>query len=176
MFKKLFITFAVFLAVTALCVNGAEHKKEQKKNAQKKKDTAITWQADMPKALAAAKKGKKLILLIHIAPQVNNNSKLFNEKIIKNNELGQFAKIMVFVKFEYKDMRDVSKAARESWKKYPLETQGNKVILPTVYLLDSAGNVLEKKVGFSSTNPESYIKSFKNIKNIINNKKKSKKK
>lgn len=170
MWKKIvvFVLAAVSL-YAAVSVQAAETKREamnkkakaEKKAKKEKNPTEIVWQKDMKSALAAAKKGKKNILLIHIAPQVNNNSKLFNKHIIQNKNLVKESANIVFIKFEYKDMKNRSKEAIAADKLYPIEKIGNRVIMPTVYLLDSAGKIIDKKVGFSEKNPASYLKSFK---------------
>ena len=168
--KRVFITLAaaIMACIPVVAENAAENvtetvaeAKAEKKAKKEKNPTEIVWQKDMKSALAAAKKGKKNILLIHIAPQVNNNSKLFNKHIIQNKNLVKESANIVFIKFEYKDMKNRSKEAIAADKLYPIEKIGNRVIMPTVYLLDSAGKIIDKKVGFSEKNPASYLKSFK---------------
>ena len=170
MWKK----FAVYLlALVALYasfdVYGAESKREKqrkksKQTRQSKKSFTVSWQNDITKALALAKKSKQPILLVHYAPQVTKESKQLHQSIVMDKNLGKAARGMVLVKFEYTDLRKISKEAAAALKKYPIEQRGNKFILPTVYLLDSAGNILDRKSGFSNQSSAGYLKSFKGLK------------
>ncbi len=172
--------FTAFLATVLLCaaclVQGAEKKKEKIQKNQQKKQTATSavWHSDMKKAVAAAKKSRKLILLVHLAPEINNNSKLFDQHIVKSKNLAKAAARLELVKFEYNDLKNISPEAKEAMTKYPVAQEGNKYIMPTVYVLDGSGNVLERKIGFAPSSPESYLKSFKSIKEFSKGKNKAK--
>ena len=171
MMGKKFVLFAlaVITSIAAVSVHGAETKKEKlvKKAKGEKKVADVVWQKDVAKAIAAAKKSKKPILLVHIAPKVNNNSELYDKNIIKNKNLNKFSKDFIFVKFEYKDLKNISKEAAAALKKYPLEKQRNTFVMPTVYLLDSTGAVIEKKAGYyTELSPSEYFKSFKSLKKL----------
>ena len=184
MVKRIFIVLlAVFLGMT-LAVNGDEggkskqklKKEQQLKEKKKEQPASIKWMDDITKALAAAKKSKKHIVLVYIAPEVNQNSKLFNE-FISRKEFAKFANAAVFVKFEYKDMKNISKNAQAAAKKYPVGFEGNQVVMPTVYIIDSTGKVVDRKVGFKEADVAFYMKQFKTMKSAsVKAKKKSKKK
>ena len=168
MLKRLLICL---LAIASFCCSldaaAAENKKEKlkKKNKQSDKNAEIVWEKDIKTALAKAKKSKKYILLIYIAPKVNKSSQLFKQCLIDNKKaLLKVAKNLVFVKFEYENLKNVSKEAVNANKIYPIESRSNKLIMPTVYLLDSAGSILEKKVGFQEKSSSEYLKSFKSLK------------
>lgn len=169
MWKKLIICLLAMAALyCSLEAPAAESKREQikKKANQKKKTEDVVWEKDIKSAIAKAKKSKKYILLVHIAPKVNNNSKLFYKNIIENKKvLYKASKALVFVKFEYENLKKVSKEAAAAIKTYPIAKRGNSYVMPTVYLLDSAGNVLEQK-GFEDKDAATYLKSFKSMKNL----------
>ena len=164
------ILLIYLLAMVSFCssldVMAAESKKEKarKKNKQVKKVEEVVWEKDVKTAITKAKKAKKYILLIHIAPKVNNNSKLFDQNIIKNKALAKAAQDLVLVKFEYENLKNISKEAAEAIKAYPIERGENNYIMPTVYLLDSTGLILEKRSGFQEKSPAEYLKSFKSMK------------
>ena len=166
MWKILLICLLAMLSfVSSLDVMAAESKKEKvRKKKQEKKIEEVVWEKDVKTAITKAKKAKKYILLIHIAPKVNNNSKLFDQNIIKNKALAKAAKDLIFVKFEYENLKKISKEAAEAIKAYPIERGENNYIMPTVYLLDSTGLILEKKFGFQEKTPAEYLKSFKSMK------------
>ena len=181
--KKLFTAFLTLIFLCSAClIYGAEKKKEQiRKNKSQTKTpaaaSAAKWQSDIKKALAAAKKSRKLVLLVHTAPTVNNASKLFNQHIVQNKNLAKIASRVTLVKFEYKDLKNISPAAQEAMKKYPIKIEdNNKYIMPTVYILNSDGTILEQKAGFTECDPESYLKSFKSLKEAEKLLKKSQKK
>ena len=185
MYLKSFFTafLAALLLSSAFLANGAEKKKEQIKKQKQKTQTAANpvWHSDLKKALAEAKKGRKYILLVHTAPAVNEASKLFDQQIVKSKSLAKITPRVVLVKFEYEDMKNITPAAKAAAEKYKIKNQDNKLIMPTVYLLDSAGNALDARYGFSGENtPESYLKGFKVLKDFgkntkTTNNKKSKK-
>ena len=173
MWKKIVVFVLAAVSLYAAVSVQADTKKEmlkkkikaEKKPKNDKKAAAAVWEKDITKAIAAAKKSKKPVLLVHIAPQVNKNSKLFNKHIIQSKNLAKDAQNIILVKFEYKDLKNISKAAAAALKKYPLEKRGNIVVMPTVYLLNSNGEVLEKKAGFNNAmSPADYLKSFKSLK------------
>ena len=112
---------------------------------------------------------------------MNEASKLFDQQIVKSKSLAKITPRVVLVKFEYEDMKNITPAAKAAAEKYKIKNQDNKLIMPTVYLLDSAGNALDARYGFSGENtPESYLKGFKGLKDFgkntkTTNNKKSKK-
>ena len=167
MWKKLIVCLLAAVSFySSLDAVAAETKRtrNRKKNKHEKKIEEVVWEKDIKSAVAKAKMSKKYVLLIHIAPGLNKESKLFDQNIVKNKSLARYSRELVFVKFEYESIKKAPKEAVEAAKMYPIEQRGNSFIMPTVYLLDGAGNVLDKKVGFQGKGPSEYIKSFKSIK------------
>ncbi len=169
MLKKVVI---YLLVLAAFCMafdsHGAPSKRDKlrkrtKQSKKVEKSAAIVWHKDLAKALDAAKKSKKNILLVHTAPGLSNNCKTFEKSILQSKSFTKYAGSLVLVKIEYTDLKKISKEAAAVAAKYPLARQGNKIIFPTVYMLDHTGRMTDVKFGLpkSSTN---YLKSFRGYK------------
>lgn len=138
-------------------------------NQKKKRSAAVVtakWHTDFTAALREARRSNKQILLLVTGsdwcpPCMNLEKKIFGHK----NFVPEAAPSLVLLKADFPRKRVQSpqekKQAAEIIKRYPVKSY------PTVYLLNSNGRVLDKKVGFSgSGSPKSYLKSFKGYKTV----------
>jgi thioredoxin-related protein len=172
--KILLALFAASLFFTAADINAESQKdrlikkKRQEKKQEKKQERTVApsivkWHKDLPSALRDAKRGNKQILLLATGSDWCPPCMALERKIFSDREFAALASTMVLLKADFPRKRPQAatdkKAAMEIVKKYPIKGY------PTVFLLDSNGRVLDKKVGFSgSGSPKSYLKSFKGYK------------
>lgn len=163
--KKLLMMLLAFACLLSAFDAAAASKKSKKsKKAQKSKVEKVVWQSDMAKALADAKKNKKQIFLVLNSTTPSKEAKAMEKAVFQHKNFAKAVKNHIMVKADYQKLSKMGKKMPAVWQKYPPLKSGNKDVLPTVYLLDSNGAVLEKSAEFGTRNPGEFIKSFKNYK------------
>ena len=163
--KKLLMMLLAFACLLSAFDAAAASKKSKKsKKAKKSKVEKVNWQSDISKALADAKKNKKQIFLVLDAPTSSKEAQALDKAVFKHKNFIKAVKNHVVVKTDYQKLSKMGKKMPAVWQKYPPVKSGNKDVLPTVYLLDSNGAVLEKSAEFGTRNPGDFIKSFKSYK------------
>lgn len=135
----------------------------QRKRHLDDKKNEVKWYNNLNTALTEAQKSNKQILLLITGSDWCPVCKNLHSKVFEHKDFKEFAnKKLVLLKADFPRRREQNAMekgqAQEVVKKYPSSGY------PTVYLLDSQGNVLEKKVGFGGGSAKSYLKSFKKLK------------
>ena len=150
-----------------MCINceiiKQNNRNVKKKRAERKAQKQVKWHTNLASALAEAQKNKSQILLLATGSDWCPPCMNLEKKIISHKDFAKVVKAnnLVLLKADFPRRREQSaqeKAdAQAIVKVYPANG------VPSVYLLDSQGKVLDKKTGFSgkSDSPESYLKSFK---------------
>ena len=153
--KKLFLLLLAIVNLFVLSVKSSA--------ADAEKSTVPQWYTSLDAALKEAAKTKRQILLVvsgsdWCPPCMQLERKIFSHK--------DFLKIagenLVLLKADFPRRKPQSRQEKADAfaivKRYPIEAY------PTVFLLSSTGEVLDKKVGFSNSTPEKYLESFKGFK------------
>lgn len=175
--KKLLLLLLAFISLSAAEAASSKRDKIVQKKMQEKKlkdsMSSVRWHTDLSAALKEAKRGNKQILLLVTGSDWCPPCKNLEKKIFSQKSFIESSHSVVLLKADFPRKRKQSDAEK---KQARLITQKYRISgYPTVFLLDSNGKILDKKVGFSSGTPKSYLKKFKGFKPVKLKKQKGKK-
>ena len=153
--KKLFLLLLAVLNLSLLSVNAAETATDKPSEPQ--------WYTSLDAALKEAARTNRQILLVVSGSDWCPPCMQLERKILSTKDFLQIAAAnLILLKADFP--RRAPQSAQEKAdanaiiKRYPIEG------FPTVFLLSSNGEVLDKKVGFSGGSPKKYLESFKGFK------------
>ncbi len=130
--------------------------------AESKKEIQIKahWYTDLADAQKAAREQKLPILLLFTGSTWCPPCKMLERNVLSKKEFAAFAQshlILLKVDIPRGSSEKLSPAAQQLLKKYPSQS------VPTLFLLDADGKVLEKQTG-ASRDLASFIQRFKLLK------------
>jgi protein disulfide-isomerase len=121
------------------------------------------WLTDFSKAQSKAQADKKMILMEFTGSDWCPPCKALHKNVMTSDEFVNFAKdnlVLVLVDFprQAKQTEEQKKANKALAKKW--EVKG----YPTVIVLDSEGNELDKKVGYGGGSAKDFVKKLQELK------------
>ena len=134
--------------------------KKSKKNKSKVQTTKAVWNTDLQKAMAEAKKSKKQIFLLVTGSTWCPPCKNLEKSVLSKPEfLSMAAQSLVLVKADIP--RGAKPAAGAIAAMQFVKHSGG---VPSAYLLNADGTIIDKQVGFGGGDAKSYMSRFKGYK------------
>jgi thioredoxin-related protein len=118
--------------------------------------SAVEWFTDLPKALEAAKKEHKQVLMDFTGSDWCHPCMDLHKNVLESADFEKYAKehlILVVVDFPNRKSQsdDLKKANKALAEKFNIEGY------PTVIVLDESGKQLSKSVGYGGEQPDEFI-------------------
>lgn len=163
--KKFWLSLLAVCFIFAAFDCGAANDKKQKRIREKiKKSQAAKnqakWHTELNKAVAEARQNNRQIFLLITGSTWCGTCMNLERNVLSSKDFARYAKKnLVLLKVDIpRSAKALPKPAQEILKKYH-NNQG----VPAVYLLNSEGKVVEKKVGYGGAKPKEYLKQFKKL-------------
>lgn len=156
----------VFVCNDSLAAKDSKEKSKKSQKSQKSKKNQFSkfsavWHVNLEKALAEAKSRKCPVMLLITGSTWCGPCKYLEKNVFSSKEFSRYArKSLVLLKADIPGGgKNISADVKKILKKYPANG------VPTVYILDASGNVLEKQGGSNKGDSfKNYIKRFKTLK------------